>query len=746
MPCRKVSSPPPLLPIAKPFASWNAMPGAAKPASPGAADYYVCDGPGEHPALVPKQLVASAAPWQKPAMFFSPVAGAPQLPPPPDSPAARLLYDITTQLEDFTLRSNLKLPMQGIGPGKVQTFTTAVLKDGGALVQLGIEFRPYAGPQSLLKPLEQVPILGPFFMVRVLSVEMEPASRKLQARVKYLWFPVTKQVHEDYLKKAELPPGLVKGPGFDLNQGIPVYSWQILDLVLKVLAAKGAQVAKNVGVDQVKPLLEESEILVEGDFSNRRIQLRGATLEFGPLAPGEKHRLVITGSLLDPVVKVHGLKSVQWRGAGGSLSLSNADERLEPLELRVHVDTLGGQGTRFEVPAYRSRKVRLELSPGGGGEGLRLGMEEGLELKGLNFSLTPEGPAVDIASLEAKQVSLLGQGLDLRTTPGDKASLTSLRLRFVGGRPEFQARLKGKATGELRVSRQGAELGFLKFEALEGDGSLGLSHEADGRARLEIAGRLFTKIPELRFLVQSEKLKASVQTKVERAEVGGVGRLSLWPGSGRALLEGLGEKPIRVRGLDGLVTFHQDPSKVAEWGELKKELGEALAQQVVTDFYIRPSEIEFQVARMDLAGSIPPNGSPALEIAQAELGPIKIRGDVWGKLFARLPGGIYFPVKIDEAAKMKDARVEIASLRDQKQGQAGREIAFQEIRLAGEESQATFSKKDQKRCGFDRQHLHAALGLFQFSPESREWQVKNLDPHFHIYLKNHVGGGCLKID
>ncbi|MFO1462228.1 MAG: hypothetical protein U1F66_00465 [bacterium] len=754
MSCRRIS---PVQEIASALGgagpSLNAMPTPLGPATGAKSDYFVCDAAGDRPEA-PGKLVAFAAPaggagaLAKSTLLFSPIAAAkPALPPPPDSPLARLLYDLTTQLEDFELSTNLKLPMEGIGPGTVQTFSKALIKGQGALVELGIEFRPFAGPQPLLKPLDQVPILGPFFIVRVLKVEMDPGSRKLQAKVKYLWFPITKQVHEDYLKKAELPQALVQGPGYDLKQGVPLYSWQILDLVLKILEAKGTQVAKNVGVDQVKPLLEKSELKIEGNFSNKKLKVSGLELEFGPLGPGETHRITVTGSLLDPVLRLHGLKAARLEGRGGSLRLANAGERLEPLEVQIHVDPLGKAGPRFEVKRYQSQKVEIEVQPNSGGEPLRLTMEEGLELNGLKFFPSPEGPQLEIQGLSAKQVRLQGLGIQLKTKPGDAANFEAIRMRLAQGRPEFEAKLKAKATGELTVSRAGSELGFLKFQSLEADGSFALGHESDGSLRLEVAGRLRSEIPELRFLVRSEKLHASAQTRVEQAEVSGLGRIRIWPELLRTSLEAqAGGPPVTVKGRGGLVSFHQDAAEVEGWPELKKELGEAAAKQVVTDFFIQPKEIEFGIEKMDLGRFLPNTGGPSLEISEADLGPIRIRGEVWGKLFARLPGGVYFPVQIPEAAKMTDAKVEIKRLQDKGGASLKREVIFQEIVLAGEESQPTLSKKDQKRCGFDRQHFHAALGLFQFSPEERSLQVQKLDPHFHLYLKNWVGGGCLKID
>jgi len=290
------------------------------------------------------------------------------------------------------------------------------------------------------------------------------------------------------------------------------------------------------------------------------------------------------------------------------------------------------------------------------------------------------------------------------------------------------------------------EIGFLKFQALQGSGRLEVNPAPNGDPVVDLSGSLSAELPELRFLVQSEKLKASVRTQVNGASVSGLGRLRVWPASQQALREGTsGDNPIRIQGKGGRVIFHQDTSEVEDWPDLKKRLGPILAKQVVTDFFIEPQDIEFKVGKMEMGRVSAEQGQASLEITKADLGPIRITGDAWGKLFARLPGGIYFPLAIPESAKMRAANIRIDRLQDLREDK-DREISFQKLVIAGEESQPTFSQKDQKRCGIDRQHVHASLGLFQFSPEDREIQVKDIDPHFHIYLKNPVSGGCIKIE
>src|SRR5262249_5788085 len=152
--------------------------------------------------------------------------------------------------------------------------------------------------------------------------------------------PITKDVHDDYMKRAQLPPALMQGPGYDLHKALPVYSWQIFDLVLKILQdqSQGQKVAKNVGIDTVKPIFEKSVIRMEANFSNQSVRLGDFQLNFGPLAANEKHRIRVTGSLYEPVVTVNGLKGVELSGPAGKMRLANAEEKLPPLTIRIHVD------------------------------------------------------------------------------------------------------------------------------------------------------------------------------------------------------------------------------------------------------------------------------------------------------------------------------------------------------------------------------------------------------------------------
>ncbi|HEX5034071.1 MAG TPA: hypothetical protein VFW62_06285, partial [bacterium] len=368
---------------------------------------------------------------------------------------------------------------------------------------------------------------------------------------------------------------------------------------------------------------------------------------------GEKHRLIVSGSLLEPKVKVHGLRSAAWSGREGAIKLTNAEERLDPLEVQLRFDPLGKRSSTYEIPAYRSKRMYLEGRAKQDDVPLRLDLEEGIELKGLKFQTDAHGPRIDIAKLSARRLAFREKGIELRTNPNDEAVFTGVELRIVNGKIHFASGLSGKATGELKVKSGEEEVGFLKFEALQGSGRLEVKPDPNGDPVVDLSGSLKAEMPELRLLVQSEKLKASVKTQVRDASVAGLGRLRVWPASQQALLEGgSGDQSIRIQGKGGRVVFHQDTSEVEEWPDLKKRLGPLLAKQVVTDFYIEPQDIEFKVAKMELGKVSAEQGQAALEITKADLGPIRITGDAWGKIFARLPGGVYFPLAIPESAKM----------------------------------------------------------------------------------------------
>src|SRR4029434_9510807 len=125
---------------AAPFPSLNAPLKNDGDISRKGSSYFVCDDAKDYPLLAK----ASSGPGlQKSAALFAPKAALPHLsplPPPPSSDWARLLYDLTTQLNDFELTTTLRMPVEGISDrGPVQTLSRAVIKDQGALIVLNTE-------------------------------------------------------------------------------------------------------------------------------------------------------------------------------------------------------------------------------------------------------------------------------------------------------------------------------------------------------------------------------------------------------------------------------------------------------------------------------------------------------------------------------------------------------------------------------------------------------------------------------
>src|SRR4030095_548660 len=114
MACKEVQGLSPIvLETGNPFPSINAQPNPES--APKALSYFVCDQANETPLLA-KTLPGLSL--QKSTILFAPKVtlpkAPPSLPPPPTSPWARLLYDLTTQLQDFELTTTLKMPVDGI--------------------------------------------------------------------------------------------------------------------------------------------------------------------------------------------------------------------------------------------------------------------------------------------------------------------------------------------------------------------------------------------------------------------------------------------------------------------------------------------------------------------------------------------------------------------------------------------------------------------------------------------------------
>ncbi len=720
---------------------------------------YLCEEEKAPNALAMSPPPPSPRPGPSLAKSTRLFAAGPQDPPPPrpqETPSlVTLLKELTTQLKDFELTTTIKLPIEGLSHGgPVNAFVKAVLKDQGALVLLDVDLQPSAGPIPLVPPLHKVPILSPFFRIKVLKVFMDPETRHLNAKVCYVVVPFSKDVHAMILDMAKLSEATLKGDGYDLNQGIPLYSWQILDLFLKSQkewtpdkAGALEALGKKMEFGPVTPRIDQAEISLTGDFSNQTVSFNGVHVFFAPLDKSQKHRITVSGKLLDPVIKIQGLKEAEIRGELNSIRFTNAESPVAPLVLQAHFDLSGKNPPVFEIPSYKSKDVFIETSsPRHPNLKVRLQMEEGLEVEGASITLDPKDPKIAIRKIVARKLRLDGYGNHLETSSGDEAILQEVRMDWVDNEPRFTSKIEGEASGYANYFIKDEEVGRIQFKYLRGKGSLSILRDPEGDPHIVIEGNIATQIPELKFLARSEKMAAFSRIIIADATVSGDGRVEVVPTRSEILIESRDPSiPVSLNGSGGSVWFHQDPSEVAEWPELKEKLG-IKARDVTTDMHVDASRIRFDFRRMGLKSTIQASTSkPALEIIDADFGPIEMTGDVWGRLFTHIPGGYYMPILIDQKARMVDAKVAIGRLRDRVHKETGRSVDFWNIAIEGSESEPTFSPKDQKRCGIDRQHIHALLDFFSFQPEDRTMRIGPLDPHFHIYLKDRLNGGCFKI-
>lgn len=671
----------------------------------------------------------------------------------------------------------IRLPIDGLRKnGPVEAFTKAVLKGSGALVVLDVTFKPAAGPIPLVEPWNKVPIIGPFFQIRLLKITMNQNTRRLEAKVCYVGIPIKQDAQDKVIEALKLSPEAMKGEGYNLTEGVPLYSWQIFDLFLKAQeelsqkppsASNDESTSTRLGYGDIRPRFAEGTIRVEGNFSNQDLTVEGVRFSFASLPATQKHRFEVSGKLLDPRISIYGWKEASVQNPRVAFQIkNNSQENLAPFHMQLHLDPEGQQPVRVEVDRYRSNNISFDIASFEDHRiKLHLELEEGIEVEGVKFILDPQAPRATIRKIVAKRIRLDGFGAHLETSPGDRAVLEDIRLDRVKDRPRFVARIEGRGSGSINYLIGNEELGYMKFRYLEGKGQLRIEPDEQGDTFVELNGNIATELPELRLLVRSEKMEGYVRTSITNASVSGNGRIVVTPKKNSAFVESQGtSNPITVRGLSGEVYVHQDPSEVEGWPELKRQLG-ARAADVRTDLYIQPREISFSVDFMNLQSMMhQKSGTPALEITDTRIGPIRIVGDLWGRVYTRIPGGFYYPMVIgmteeDErqcrtrnastcrySAKMMDASVEVGRLLDHVDETGKRTVDFSQISISGVESAPTFSPRDQKRCGTDRQHIHATLGLFQFSPEDRSLTIEGVDPHFHIFLKDRLNGGCLKIE
>jgi hypothetical protein len=638
---------------------------------------------------------------------------------------------------------------------KVKTHTQIVLGEGGRLNAARLKFDPYWGPLTLPSPVTQVvreiPLIGIFALYRLLSIEMDPKSRKITGKAVYLLVPIERDLQRGLAEAGKVPKDLVRGPGYDLKKGLPEYSWQITDIAEQMFLRKQTegikQIGQATGFDKIIPLFDQGRVLIEGDFSNEEIKIGKVTLKFSPKRSKDPHRIVLQGGMSQPKMKVWGLKTLEVEHAQGTLRIGHQQESEEPLELSWKLDYSELANSQVEIPKLDSQAFRIENVSKDPEQRVSFTLRRGLTVKNLSLSFPDGSPHLHIQEVEARQGEFEGLGMSFRSSPDDKATFSQVHMEIRNGFPHFHSRFKGEANGELDYKKDGEEVAWLKFRELKGNGSLRTGKDEAGHVFFRLGGDFSTQIPSLRLLVRSSIFKGSVRTEIGEALVKGRAELTVWPELGRARLSKLeGAPPLEIAGTSGQVRFHQDPSQVEAWPELKEQLGK-LAEKVQTDLTIDLKDIGFEVNQMDVRRVFQAESKiPALEILEADISDIRIRGDLHGKLWARLPGGVFHPLTVPENAKMNDATVTLGSLRDfEKDGK--REAIFQKIFISGEESNPTLNASDQKRCGFDRQHIHADLGLFGFSPDTKSVQIQKLGSHFHVYLKNpRYLGGCLKVD
>lgn len=695
-------------------------------------------------------------------LFRAPVSS----PPAQSVSASRLIYDLSQQLEGFELNAAVRVPVTGLGPGgaRMDTWTQALLREHGSVAVLGVTLvggtasRPL--PYPVLSTLAEVPIIHPFFRFRILRVFMDPSTRRLRARVEYLCIPVNIEAHQQILDQLSLSPDLLHGPDYDLRQNLPQYAWQFAEIVERFLAEQARQNQGHPPVapaheasQRIDPLLDQAEIWVDGNFSNRSLSLLGFNIHFAELRPESRHRLRISGRLLSPTITVNGIQSIDFNQARAHLRLADGGNSVEPLVMQLTLDPHSHESLlqSLRIPDYQSRQIFFEaISSRNPEDRITLSLEQGFSLRNFAMNFLGEEPSLSVDSIDVRQMTFDGFGVHLATRPGDGATLTNLHVTPGEGLANVEAGIHGRASGTVDYFLRGERRGHLNFNYLNGEGSFRVVGEPGQPTRLELRGRFSTEMSELRLLARSQELSAYAETVIQDATVRGEGTLSVWPFESRILVESRAE-PVLVEGHGGQVVFHQDPSLVPRWTELRRAFGASgdLADSHAT---IQIHDIHFSVPRLVLQSHVEEgSGRPALRVEDARIENIHIRGDIEGTLLFRLLGR-YYPIGISENAPMRDATFNIRGLRDNTDTVGHREVLFSGIEIAGEESSPTFSSRDQRRCygqdgqHYDRQHVHVSLGTFQFNPDERQLQLADIGEHFHIIARDILHGGCLIVE
>lgn len=698
--------------------------------------------------------------------------------PQPESPEARLLYDLATQLEHFDLSFEASLPIGGLGSkDPVETLVKTVLKNDSAMVLLDVKFSPYMGPFPILPPLEKIPVLGPLlFSARVLHLRMDPQTRHIRARVCPI--PWEMDVHKMVLEKGFIPPEVVKGKNYDLAQGLPLYTWQMVDALVnmrnqpaKPAAGKTADAKPALG--PFVPVWEKGTIRVEGNFSNRTLvlgdtdQKRLMTVSFAALPEKKTHRFSVTGKMTEPVFKLEGAKTVEVEDAHGRFKLVNEDKDVNPLTIRFSIpDPTFVVRPSATIDHYKSGNLHMEADfINGQGHHLTMDLKEGITMEGFSLTTGKDGEIFcHIKKMEARQLQLEGFGVSMKTESGDVATFEDVKLNLDRGRPDFSAQVHGRANGTARYFIANQEKGRIDFRFLkEAAGSVQIGPDEKNETRIRLAGAMEAELPVLRLLVQSEPLKAYAETEIEKAHVKGNGALSIWPYEGRILVESAaGGNAITVDGTQGRVRIGQKTAELPAWrDEIRRMVGATLAAKMATDVDLDIRYIRFSLDRLSLKSHFnPENKKAGLLIDDALMNTIRVVGDVKkGLMFLRLPGGTYYPLDLAQTRPSGTGvpsdpppppRISIGldHLHDKLLKNAGseddREVNFHNTTVLIEPQTATFSERDQKRCGADKWHIHAGLSDFFFNPADREIRMSKPE-HTHFVLANPFGSGCLVV-
>ena len=604
--------------------------------------------------------------------------------------------------------------------------------------------KPYAGPYSihpLFQPLVDVPVLGEFIQFRAKGIRMGPDDRRLKAQLVYLGLPFSYDVHGTVVRRLKIPPDKMNE-----DQGLPRYVWQLPDLFLEDQGAPSAGPLSlppgqgTVRGRSIRPAWEDGEVLIEGNFSNRTISLYGFTLHFAEVPPGQRQSILVSGAILGPTLTIQGLESVDVEDLRADIHVATADPQHNPFKMTVIIDPNSYKPLSFTMDRYQGRMVVLGVhSKKSPKEDVDLILREGIDVKGFKLALEPIGPVIKIDEVIAKRLTMTARGVNLATQAGDQTVFRDVTLILSEGRPYFYSKISGAATGEIL----GQNKNRILFENFNWTGEMMAGPDENDQVAVTIGGNIETRIKELRFLAKSERMKAYALTLIKNATVKGVGRITVWPDEERALLEAQeGQPQPSIEGQEGKIIFHQDPSQVEVWPELKERYGKKRAREILSHMVIPLKKISFSARKMAFqATEVESTGQPALGVVNADVGPIAFTGDAMGGLNIRFLG-IYVPMVINEAQKMSDATLKVGRLLDQPDENGRRLVMVRGIDIDAKESAQSLPPEWQL-CGFDRQKIRAVLEEFTFSPDDMDVHYRGLKT-LQIFLKDLVNRGCFR--